>query len=108
LQHGDRDRRVSGRGCRGTLLVMTLSPRRLGYLALALMVAVGVIELALPCHVWRWIVGPAGISFALFAIAVVGTESSRPDVSEKTRALVAYLSLCTLLGATSALFGFLC
>jgi hypothetical protein len=108
LQRGDRARRVSGGGWPGTLLGMALSPRRLGYLALALMIAIAVVELTLPCHVWRWVVGPAGVLFSLFAIAVVGTESSRPDIAEKTRALVVYLSMCGLLGATAAGFGFLC
>jgi hypothetical protein len=88
--------------------MMTLTPRRLGYLALVVAVVVAAVELTLPCHVWRWIAGPLIVLMSLFAVAGVGTESTRPDISERTRAFAVYLAACGLLGGSAAAFGFLC
>jgi hypothetical protein len=87
---------------------MTIGLRRLGQLAVGVAVVAAVLELALPCSVWRWIVGPLGILFALFAIAAVGTEATRPEIAAPTRAFVVWLSMCALLGAAGALLGLLC
>jgi hypothetical protein len=87
---------------------MTLTPRRLGHIALAVTALVAVVELTLPCHVWRWIAGPLIVLTSLFAVAVVGTESTRPDISERTRAFAVYLGACGLLGGSAATLGFLC
>lgn len=85
-----------------------ITPRQLAIGAAVLYVVLQPLAIVLPCRTYGWIALTTGVPYALFAIAVVGTEQTRPDIGDTARAATLFIGLCAIVGMTLAGLGALC
>jgi hypothetical protein len=85
-----------------------ITPRHLAIGAVVLYVVLQPLAVVLPCRTYGWIAVATLVPGALLAIAVVGTEQTRPDIGDTARAATLFIGLCAILGGTLAGLGALC
>ena len=82
--------------------------RHLAIGAAVLYVLLQPLAIVLPCRTYGWIAVATLVPYPLFAIAVVGTEQTRPDIGDTARAATVFIGLCAILGGALAGLGALC